>query len=249
MDIPSRVFQLLLALVFVVSCGKDEDTEGLLKLSLDSQYALDVPEPSGLSFSRNKTFLYTVSDQTGKIYKISFEGELMSTLGFIGSDLEGITVNPKDGQIWVVEERNRKMIQLSASGSELNSFSINVEQHEMNSGLEGITFNGNNEHFYLLNEKIPGKLIETNKQGVIFTETNLNFASDFSGVFYDDLEDFLWIVSDEAKIVSKCFLDGTLIESYKLPISSAEGIVVKSSEKKIFIVSDASEKLLVFSYE
>jgi uncharacterized protein YjiK len=230
-----------------ISCDKD-DGPSVDKLTLVSQNELSVPEPSGLTFSSDKKSLYTVSDQSGKVYKLSLTGEILTTLSFVGDDLEGITIDPDNGQIWVVEERSRNVIKLNASGNELYRFQLKIEQNEDNSGLEGITINPNNQHLYILNEKNPGLLVEIDKNGALLRESELNFASDYSGIFYDEKEAILWIISDQSKTVNRCNLTGDLIQSYSIPISKAEGIVVDSNEKRVYIIRDDNAKLYAFEY-
>ena len=74
---------------------------------------------------------------------------------------------------------------------------------------------------------------------------DLDFADDYSGIFYENSSNLLWILSDQDKTVNKCTLKGKLIESYKIDIKQAEGIVVTNNY--IYIVSDAEEKL--YSYK
>ncbi len=166
----------------------------------------------------------------------------------IGNDLEGITVIKENGQIWIVEERTRDIVQLNAAGNLMERFHMDIEQNGDNIGLEGITFNPDNNHLYVLNEKNPKLLIELDKNGNQIKETALSFASDLSGIFYDELDKNLWILSDESKTVNQCTLSGELIKSYHIPFSKAEGIVVDSQEKEIYIISDDNEKLYVFLY-
>ncbi len=244
----NRILLLVCLLFIISSCQKEEDGTQLEKLVLVRQHELPVPEPSGLAFSANRNALYAVSDQNGKVYKLSLTGSLLKTLDFVGNDLEGITVDPYTGQIWVAEERSRNVVQLNAAGSVINRFHLNIEQHGENSGLEGIAFNTATKHLYVLNENSPKLLLEIDKNGNLLKETLLSFASDLSGIFYDDTEEILWIVSDESKTVNQCKLSGELIKSYRIPVSNAEGIAIDAQAKEVYVLSDNNEKLYVFGY-
>jgi uncharacterized protein YjiK len=243
----NRFFLIAIAATIIFSCNKDDDP-ALEKLTLLRQYDIAVAEPSGLSYSAGGNALYTVSDQTGNAYKLSLTGSVISTLGFTGNDLEGITVNPSNGDIWVVAERSRQLIKLKSNGTEIDRFQLDIEANDDNAGLEGIAFNSENDHLYILNEKNPGLLLEVNEQGKIVRETELNFASDYSGIFFDHSEEVLWIVSDESKTVTKCDLFGELDKSFNIPIAQAEGIVVNSQEKEIYLTRDGNSKMYIFGY-
>lgn len=237
------------ALFFTCSCEKDNVDSTEEKITLIKEYNLTVPEPSGLSFSANKTSYYTVSDQTGNIYKLSITGALTQTIDIDGFDLEGIAISSKNGDIYVVEERNKNVIRLNAAGIELDRKTLNLELNDDNSGLEGIAINDDNGHFYVLVEKNPGYLVELDASMNIISQNELSFASDYSGIFYDSNEKVLWIVSDESKTINKCTLDGKKTLSYSINVSKAEGIVVNSTEKEITIVLDGADKMQVYSYE
>lgn len=240
---------LITAMLFNYSCKKDDVDPNDEKITLIKKYNLAVPEPSGLSYSPNKTSYYTVSDQTGNIYKLSKTGALTKTIDINGFDLEGIAVSSKNGDIYVVEERTKNVVRLNASGVELDRKTLDIELNDDNSGLEGITINDDNDHFFVLVEKNPGYLIELDASMNIISKTELSFASDYSGIFYDSSEKVLWIVSDESKTINKCTLDGKKTLSYDINVSKAEGIIVNSTDKEIVIVLDGANKMQVYSYE
>jgi len=121
---------------------------------------------------------------------------------------------------------------------------IDYENTDSNSGLEGITYNFNDNTIFILNEKDPGLLIKLKSDFTILSKVKLDFASDYSGIFYESATNNLWIVSDQSKTINKCNLLGKLIESYPISVIKAEGIAV--SNDKIYIVSDAEAKLYIF---
>ena len=238
----------MFSLTVVISCDKNGSVPANKSLNLISSYSLDVPEPSGLSFTTGNTALYTVSDHTSKIYKISLQGKLLASISCEGNDLEGVTYDSENKNICVVEERNRKLLKLDLQGNILRQISLNITGNDDNKGLEGLTINHTNGHFYCVNEANPGLLIELNENLQVIKETTLSFANDYSGIFYDEVIDSLWIVSDQSSTVTKCDLHGNAEETYRLGINKAEGIVVDSKSKVIYVISDSSEKLYVFEY-
>ena len=241
----------LLVLIFVGflgSCDKEPKKVQNINLELVREIDLAVKEPSGLCYSANQNAFYTVSDNSASVYKLSLTGALIKQLNYIGQDLEGVTVNPKSGNIYVVEERKRELVKLDSEGNEINGWHLDIEENDANKGLEGVAFNSKNNHIYLLNEQNPGLLIELDEYGKIIKQTDLSFAIDYSGIFYEQKEDVLWIVSDKSKSISKCDLNGKKITGYKIKESKAEGIVVDPNLKRIYVVLDGLDKLQVYKY-
>jgi len=238
---------LLLFLSFFHSCEKDSVTPNSPKnLKLIANYDLAVPEPSGLALDRNGNHLWTVSDRTNKVYKMTSTGDVIKILSYVGSDLEGITQNPFDAGLWIVEESARAIIHLDTTGNEIERFKITLTG-QYNSGLEGITHSTKNDHLYVINEKFPCLLIELDKTCHIQRQFELNFVDDISGICYDNQKDLLWVVSDQSELAVTCDLAGNGLESYLLGLPQAEGIAVDAINNLIYIVSDSTEQLYVFS--
>ncbi len=239
---------VLILLVFLGSCNKESKKAKDIYLELVREIDLAVKEPSGLCYSSNQNAFYTVSDNSASIYKLSLTGALIKQLNYKGQDLEGVTLNPNNGNIFVVEERKRELVQLDSEGNEINRQHLDIEINDANKGLEGVAFNPKNNHIYVLNEQNPGLLIELDESGKIIKQTDLSFAIDYSGIFYEQTEDVLWIVSDKSKSITKCDLNGKKLNSYKIKESKAEGIVVDSNLKRIYVVLDGLDKLQVYKY-
>ena len=202
---------------------------------------INIPEPSGLSFTASKDALLTVSDKTGRIYRIGFNGEVMDRLPFHGHDLEGIEVDKSNGEIWVVEERKQNILHLDINGELIEKISDVHADTKNNAGFEGIAKNG--DSLYLLIEKDPGLLIKYNIKTKKLIRIKLNFAKDFSGIDYDISDNTLWIVSDESATLNHCTLDGKLISAQEIDIRQAEGVAVDRQNKVVWIVSDGGHSL------
>ena len=86
-------------------------------------------------------------------------------------------------------------------------------------------------------------MISLNDFSVLSTH-DLNFAADYSGIFYENFSNQLWIVSDQSKTVNKCTLSGELIKSFKIKVAQPEGIAV--TDNHIYIVCDAKATLYVY---
>jgi len=231
-------------MMLVTFCNQIKDN--LIMLKPLAVYDVNIPETSDLCFGSNTDILYTVSDNTAKVYKITTKGEILSQLQYKGSDLEGVCF--VDNQfIYVAEERLRKIIKLDLQGNYLDQKNIPVENNEENSGLEGIAYATFNNHFYILNEMNPGVLIETDSKLNVLNNYTLSLAKDYSGICVDNVNKNLWIVSDMNSSVSKCNMKGEVIESYKIPVKNAEGIAFDPLSKNLYIISDSEEKLYHFN--
>ncbi|SFS64562.1 SdiA-regulated domain-containing protein [Lutibacter maritimus] len=237
---------VILSVIFIlfVSCSKNNEVFPVNNgLELINSYKINVLEPSGLAINNDGTILYTVSDSTNKIYKLSTAGDVLQTFEYSGNDLEGISVFTNT-KLLVVEERTKEVVEYDMETGNFNKHKIDYNNTTANSGLEGVAYNFNDETIFILNEKDPGLLIRLNPNYTIKTSTTLNFASDYSGVFHESATDNLWIVSDQSRTINKCNLEGNLIKSYPINVIKAEGIAV--SNDKIYIVSDAEAKLYIF---
>ena len=237
--------------VFTLSCSEktpaepNPPEEQEPKLELLSTVNIQVDEPSGLCFTIDRKALWAVSDQTRKVYKVDFNGNVIKSLLYTGNDLEGVTIDPSDSTIWVAEEYLSQMVQLDTLGNELNR--VTVTGAAGNSGLEGITINSINNHFFLLKEQDPGVLIELDEAFNLLTYKRINFAFDFSGLFFESQNQYLWIVSDQNEKVYKCDLSGSVINAYSIEAPQPEGIAVDIENGFVYIVSDSHEKLYKFS--
>jgi len=234
------IISIIFSLQAFMACTNNTATG---QLELLHTYSVDVPEPSGLAINSSGDILYTVSDETNKVYKITSTGQLLQTLNFVGNDLEGVC-NYTPGKLLLVEERTKNIIELTIATNTYTTHTMIYDNEELNAGIEGVTYNSNTQNIYFLNEKNPEKLFQLNTDFTITSDYNLNFANDYSGIFYEPASNLLWIVSDESQSINKCTLDGTLIESYYINVQKPEGIAIANDQ--IYIVSDSQERLYVF---
>jgi uncharacterized protein YjiK len=237
---------IFIMLCLYIACRLDEDRVQNTLLVPTNSYILTVVEPSGLSLSDEADVLYTVSDSTNKVYRISKTGATLSSLAYEGSDLEGIAYNKSDQTIWVVEEKNRRLVHLDKSGSKIAELAVPVDINDDNNGPEGIGINPLNGFLMILNEKNPSQMIELSDTGAFIRRVDLNFASDYSGIYVSVSGSELWIVSDESEKLFKCDMDGTVLSEYDIDIADAEGIAIDEDNGILYIVSDSNNTLYVF---
>ena len=239
-----RILLLSAIIPFFLNCAKrtNDDSVGLIPIDV---IKLGIPEPSDLCFGPGNQILYSVSDNTAKVYKITIQGKILQTLPYAGNDLEGVCyVN--DQFLYIAEERYRKIVKLDLQGNKISEASIPVEINDLNSGLEGISYNPVNKYFYILNEVNPELLIVTDENFNVLKKQTLSFAGDYSGICVDVQNQELWILSDVSATANKCTLDGQLIEKFRLPINNPEGIALDTENHLLYIVSDQEATLYKF---
>lgn len=230
-------------LITIIICYINNLSNSVDVLSPIKVVSLTVPEPSGLEYDKDENVLWTVSDETSKIYKIDFEGNILKEIEVDGFDLEGIT-KTDDSTLVVILERSRTVVILDTSGTELNRIELNLDG-EPNKGIEGIAYNPNNSNLYILNEKKPRLLMKLDSDGTV-QKHSIDFALDLSGIFYEELTESLWILSDESEAIFKCNEKGSVITKYKIDIEQAEGIAINSMDSLLYVISDPLEKLFIY---
>jgi len=234
-----NVIIILVAIIITPSCNNHIKGH----LELEASYKIKVSEPSGLSINDSGTELYTVSDKTSIVYKLSTKGDVIQTFDFKGSNVEAVATYTKN-KLLLAEESTKELIVLDLKTGGSSNHKIKYKNKDKNSGIEGVAFDNNSNTIFILNEKKPGKLIKLRNDFSVLAKYDLNFAADYSGIFYENSSDQLWILSDQNKTVNKCTLKGGLIESYKIKVSQPEGIAV--TDKHIYIVCDEKAKLYVY---
>jgi uncharacterized protein YjiK len=245
-----RHFYIWLFLFFpaflLLSCSEKNNDE-YLHLKLISQYPVDIPGISDLSSCKNENEFLAVSDTIGKVYVISTTGDVIRTLSYTGEDLEGVTYVSTDSTIFVLEEKKKDVVKLDDNGNEILSFPVVVNNIFKKHGPEGITFNPVNEHLYIVNEKFPSLLIEMTLSGEVVDSSELTFAMDYSAVYFDPLDNSLWILSEESELLAKCDLSGIPVEIYRTGVIKGEGLIVDSGNSRIYIMSEHTNLLYLFS--
>lgn len=213
-------------------------------LSLITSYGLGAfaAEPSAIVYSSKKNTFMVVSDSHPMVYEIDLHGNLLNSLPVTSTDLEGIALSLSNDTIYIAEEKNRLITSYAAAGTKLSSFSADVATIP-NNALEGVTV-GKNGNLFVLNEKLPGMLLEYTPAGTEIRRISLTFASDYSDLFYDAGEDCLWFISDESMKVVKTDMNASPLAQWSLPFTKGEGISIVRDT--VYIVNDADATMYVF---
>ena len=241
-------YRLIIAILFVLTafagCIKEKEEKPGDKITLLGRYDIPVMEPSGLTLTSDQNGFWTVSDEDSTLYKLDSYGKIIKRITVNGFDLEGVTVI-NEATLAIVLERSREIVILDTAGTELKRVKINLEG-ELNSGLEGITYNESIKHFYIVNEKNPPLVIELDGDLNEVRRDTIKFAVDVSGIFYDENDGLLWILSDEDQMVVKTDVELNIIAKFKISVLQPEGITINSNGDRMYIISDIEEKLSVY---
>lgn len=239
---------LLVLISLTITCNNSninrEDSPIVKSLSLQKVSSINVPEPSGLSYSYDKKHFWSVCDENSLVYKMQLNGIIVDSFKVSGEDLEGVTVTGPNS-LAVVLERTREVVILDTLGKEIKRKKFDLPGN-LNEGLEGICFDDLNKKYYLLNEKNPGLLIKTDEKFNIEFKREINFADDFSDIYFAEEDTSLWILSDESKKILQTDLEGKLIKQFYVDVVQPEGLIVDYKKQIVFIVSDKKEELYQF---
>lgn len=239
-------------LLCFTSCNKDEDDPvyPIGNLSIINSYNINITEPSGISFGPGRNTLLIVSDNTNRVYETDMMGKVIRVLEYTGDDLEGVTFNFNENIIAVAEERKREVVLIDyQTGKEVSRYSIPIEIGSENKGLEGISYNPNNNAYYIINEGDPGEMVTWSPQLGIIQETFMTFADDYSSIFTDNELSLLWILSDESRALFKCDYKTNVLMKFNLDISKYEGVVVDNKQNTLYLVNDKTATLEKYTIE
>ncbi len=249
---PRGNYPVKLAIFTVLSTGlffgcgtKNNNVKPNPHLALQDSVFLAISEPSGLTISPDGQRLWTVSDNTNRVYELTPAGDIVRTLPFSGFDLEGIAYDGRDGgSLRVVEENDMEIVQINLAGYVIERHLIDFEGHG-GSGLEGICLSGPENELYVVYEKTPPQLLHLDNNYDVSESWTPDICDDFSGLAPGPAAGQFWIVSDESQEISLFDTTDGLISSYPLPYRKAEGIAVGPAGL-IYIVREDTGQLYTY---
>jgi uncharacterized protein YjiK len=186
-------------------------------------------------------------------------------------DLEGIAVGLNGDFIYAVSEKENSLFKINIINERITK---NVNLHNLigyaemikknsyhfdsdfgkQKGLEGISINPKNGNILLLKES--GLLIElSNDLKKIIKYTELNFAQDYSGIAFENIElNRVWILSDDSESINLYDIRNSIIISrFDLVrangerYDSAEGVAYNINSQELYIVTDNNQKLRIYN--
>ena len=213
-------------------------------------YEVNMAELSGLDFNKDKTALLACGDK-GTVKEVSLEGEILKNIWSKRSDVEGITVNPSNGDIYIAVERAQEIHRLSGETESEPVITVQeaAEGRFGNDGLEAVEFYKDDMVF--VGSQRGSNLWKYSLDGKMISKISLSsFASEIAGLCYDPEADLLWVTDSEMFKIFLCTTEGELLASYDVPfIENAESICVDRSNGCVWVASDEdSTKLYRISF-
>ena len=233
-------------------------------------------EPSGLVRAHDGNGLWTISDDTARVFHLDLDGKLNRDRSFDVPDtgLEGITIDPSGAYLFAVREETNEIVRLDtgkrrvasrqrlADMAGFDGIADHFADGGANKGLEGITWNADTGTLFCLKEGRPGLLIEVQPDlrtilGHAVLDARNGFTDpeasadeiDYSGICYDPTRTAFWIVSDKARrLYLYNALDDRVVHS--APLSYAKDGAFREVKKAEGVAFDAaSRRLYVVSDE
>ncbi|MBO5814959.1 MAG: SdiA-regulated domain-containing protein [Bacteroidales bacterium] len=231
---------LISAMVLIISSCSDSTNYAVPTMGDYTIYEVEIGELSGICFNKERTGFLACGDK-GIIKSISFDGKA-TDLWKNPSDMEGISLDPSNGDIYLAIEGKQEVHRISAP--EYNEqkvlFAIQeaVDGQYKNSGLEAIeyykkdmVFVGSQKQANLWKCKVNGKVISK----VSLSE----FAAEIAGLCYDPEAEWLWISDSKNAQIYICNTEGKLLATYDIPfIDNAESICVDRAAGYVWVGSD-----------
>lgn len=227
---------ILFAALLIAGCSGKESIPQLGQEH--TVYEVDIPELSGLCLNKDKTSLLGCGD-TGLVKAISFTGEA-EEIWRSGADMEGITLNPSNGDIYLAIEGTQEIHRLPAPGYSQQTvmFDVSSASAFKNSGIEAVEFYKKNTVF--VGSQKGANLWQYKLNGTLVSSISLSaFASEIAALCYDEAADCLWVADSKLAKVFVCTVDGELLQTYDFPfIKNAEAICVDRDRNCLWIGSD-----------
>lgn len=235
---------ILCSIFLLISACSTEDsipTTPSFDLVLLEEINIGVSEPSDLAYDVDSNCLWTVSDNTNRIYKLDLEGHIIEELTYVGEDLEGIFYDENTQTLWIAEEGSSQIVNVSLTGAEIQRHSLPITTGT-NSGLEGICLNSSG-NICLVKEKDPGKYYRLNSNFAVAYDLELDFAGDYAAITFDAERECFWIVSDQNQRVYLWTETQGVTNQFSLPFSKPEGICLIPNSSILYFVSDSENML------
>ena len=245
------VFSFIFSTLLLIhtSCSKDY---ALPVMGDYSVIEVEIDELSGLCFNKDHSALLACGDK-GVVKSITFEGET-AEIWKNSSDMEGITIDPSNGDIYLAIEGKQEVHILSAPDydEQKNVFVVQeaIDGYYSNSGLEAVEFYKNKTLFVGSQKCANIWRIKTN--GKVISKISISdFAFEVAGLCYEPETDWLWVSDSKNCQIYICKVDGTLLATYDIPfIDNAESICVDREAGCVWVGSDEKEtKLYKIDFE
>lgn len=201
-------------------------------------YEVDIKELSGLCLSHDRSSLLACGDK-GVVKSISFDGQTEEIWTY-ASDMEGITVNPSNGDIYLAIEGEQEVHLLSspAYDEQTSLFTVQDASGYGNDGLEAVEYY--KDDIVFVGSQKGASLWQYRLDGTMISRISLSaFASEVAGLCYDAEAECLWVTDSKKAQMFTCTVDGKLLSTYDLSfVDNAESVCVDRANNCVWVGSD-----------
>lgn len=210
-------------------------------LSIVAEIVLDIEEPSDLCMLPDESKFFIVSDK-GRIFRVSFQGEIQKKKRYKGLDLEAICY--LRDTLWSVDESHRRMVAFSPKTLEILGQKQYRLSGALNEGWESVCPDFKGEGLMLFTEKSPLRVFQFHSNWEINLVKKLKYPKEISGACV--WRGAYWVVSDEDRTIYKLNAeDFSVMGEWRIPVLNPEGIFI-SQKENIWILSDDMHRLYKF---
>ncbi|GMH33383.1 hypothetical protein BSKO_01217 [Bryopsis sp. KO-2023] len=174
---------------------------------------------SGATYNPTSGTLWVITNAPKHLLEYSISGELKRKVAWSGFiDPEGLTWI-SGNKLAVVEEPLEGGISLVDVSPKIERVTQSREKVkvkvEANKGLEGLSYDPRTEHFFVVQELKPKRVLEVSKKGDFEELFNADHfrVGDFSGIHYAPQIQQLFILSQESKRVMRITKKGFMVQS------------------------------------
>ena len=208
------------------------------------------PEVSGLCPYPGTNDFLAASDEMG-VYRVKRNGLTSDFFTEEGTDCEGVTIDPENGDVYYVVEGTQEVWRILAPDYYNKELVCVLDEFgkDTNLGLEGISWYDDDE-FFVANQMDPTVLYRYSiSRGIV--ETNfVESTSEIADLCYDPENCYLWILDSERYTLNLCNIHGEMIHSYPIPfIDNAEALWVDHRNSCIWIGDDTTSKIYKIHFD
>lgn len=226
----------IFSILLVLSCA--DNLEIPMMMGDYTVYEVDIKELSGLCLSQDRSSLIACGDQ-GVVRSISFDGQTEEIWTY-ASDMEGISVNPSNGDYYLAIEGEQEVHVLSSPAYDEQTvlFTVQDASGYKNNGLEAVEYY--KDDIVFVGSQQGANLWQYRLDGTMISKISLSaFASEIAGLCYDVEADCLWVTDSKKAQMFTCTVDGELISTYDLSfVDNAESICVDRANDCVWVGSD-----------
>jgi uncharacterized protein YjiK len=229
---------------------------------------LDLKEPSGIIFHAGRNSLFVMGDK-GHLTELRTDGLKLRQERLDKEDTEGITYDPATGLLYVAVEGAERILEVDPETFKAvreipveRAFEGQVLLEPSGNGIEGIAFVPDESReaggvFYLANQtdnpNEPSLIvvveISQSANGPVGKITDYFSlpVSDLAGLYYDQPNDRLLVISDDNNVLIHLSRSGEVLDSYALPGEHQEGITL-DGQGFLYIAEDADNLVAKFKW-